>query len=1177
MYNELKYYNQFLKTKFIFYIFWIFLSEKILSQKELFTFKYSKIFELHNENYLICTEKGIYIYDSDFKNNLSSYIFTTEVTDKNSFEFVSIAQYPKEDGGQIVVLYKNKIYLFEQSGEIIVDTSINLTQNGEYYTLELYKDENDYNFIVGYINGKIFIGYYRFNIEDNSISEIITINPKNDNSTYEGSLIGMSCHIMCSKKFGKVLTCFYEKNNIFGIKSFYISNFSSIDELPTIKNETLTLPILIHSDISEDKSKVLICYLKSSDQCGYCLHYDINEHKISNVVKYIDACSRYPSSLNIFYSKKSKEYIFTCYSYNLNFTIVKFDENFNKIKSDTNIKLAECQVEFVSIIYSYKNNTYSFISSCGYYNDIKLYYLPDIFNPIEKPLWSNINIIEESNSINSQSISKIDNFPEPTFDISSESNKKYYYDEEKQEKIIIEEDQSCPSQFLYENKHSKECLKTCNSSELLNNNCFINNLNNENINIIIQKIRNIINNTYITPDTNIIIEGGNALYQIITSLNMKNNINKNISIIDFGECEKKLKEIYIIEYLLILKIDTKISNNSATVLNYEVYNPATLEKLDLSVCENIKINIYTNYYPSQESLDKFIKLNESGYDLYNINDSFYQDLCTPFTTDNGTDIILSDRKTDYYENISLCEDGCTYKSYNYEIKKVLCECQIKKDIKINTNEIDKGNFFSSFIDADNFSNIKVLKCFKLVFSRIGQSNNIGSYIFLAIIFVLLILAIIFRIYQIKNIIRILRKIINDENYTQKQNENNNINDTLKNKVNIKYNKNNYNENNIDNNIDNNININLNITNNGNDNNKKENVHDNIININNNILSLKNNLNPASPPVKRKRKKKRNTDIINNNIGVFKFNNNINNNNDNNIYYEKKENQQSKKHNSSNSLNSLPFMKTLKYQNNSTSLRKSLMSNYQDIILQNNKKTLIKAEIKQNYYYNDEELNSLSYNDAIKYDKRTYFQYYYSLIKKKHLLFFTFFNNNDYNIFILKFALFLFSFSLYFTVNALFFVDSNVHHIYENQGETDLLLQIPYIFYSTIISSVINLIIKIFALSNKDMLKIKQIKNINEALKESALLVDKLKIKFNIFFIICFLFLNFFWYFISAFCAVYKNTQILLIENTLSSFVLSLIYPLGFNLIPGLIRIPSIRYRFRFSDIIYIFSKIIAYI
>ena len=41
-------------------------------------------------------------------------------------------------------------------------------------------------------------------------------------------------------------------------------------------------------------------------------------------------------------------------------------------------------------------------------------------------------------------------------------------------------------------------------------------------------------------------------------------------------------------------------------------------------------------------------------------------------------------------------------------------------------------------------------------------------------------------------------------------------------------------------------------------------------------------------------------------------------------------------------------------------------------------------------YNDEELNSLDYNNAKKYDKRKYFQYYLSLIKTKHLLLFTFF-------------------------------------------------------------------------------------------------------------------------------------------------------------------------------------------
>ena len=74
-----------------------------------------------------------------------------------------------------------------------------------------------------------------------------------------------------------------------------------------------------------------------------------------------------------------------------------------------------------------------------------------------------------------------------------------------------------------------------------------------------------------------------------------------------------------------------------------------------------------------------------------------------------------------------------------------------------------------------------------------------------------------------------------------------------------------------------------------------------------------------------------------------------------------------------------------------------------------------------YNYNDEELNTLEYKKAIIYDKRTLGQYYCSLIKKKHLFFFTFFNNEDYNVFILKLALFLFSISLFFLQIKMFIV------------------------------------------------------------------------------------------------------------------------------------------------------------
>ena len=51
---------------------------------------------------------------------------------------------------------------------------------------------------------------------------------------------------------------------------------------------------------------------------------------------------------------------------------------------------------------------------------------------------------------------------------------------------------------------------------------------------------------------------------------------------------------------------------------------------------------------------------------------------------------------------------------------------------------------------------------------------------------------------------------------------------------------------------------------------------------------------------------------------------------------------------------------------------------------------------------------------------------------------------------------------------------------------------------------------------------------------------------------------FFWYFISCFCAVYKNTQMILINDTLISFALSMLYPFGLNLLPGMFRIPALR-------------------
>ncbi len=62
-----------------------------------------------------------------------------------------------------------------------------------------------------------------------------------------------------------------------------------------------------------------------------------------------------------------------------------------------------------------------------------------------------------------------------------------------------------------------------------------------------------------------------------------------------------------------------------------------------------------------------------------------------------------------------------------------------------------------------------------------------------------------------------------------------------------------------------------------------------------------------------------------------------------------------------------------------------------------------------------------------------------------------------------------------------------------------------------------------------------------------------------------------------FCAIYINTQYHLIKDTLISFGLSLIYPFGIYLLPGLLRIPSLSNHKNKKEYLYEISKFIQMI
>ena len=223
------------------------------------------------------------------------------------------------------------------------------------------------------------------------------------------------------------------------------------------------------------------------------------------------------------------------------------------------------------------------------------------------------------------------------------------------------------------------------------------------------------------------------------------------------------------------------------------------------------------------------------------------------------------------------------------------------------------------------------------------------------------------------------------------------------------------------------------------------------------------------------------------------------------------------------------------------------------------------------YFCDDELNNLNYEDALSIDFRSFIQFYLSLLKQNNLFIFTFIVKNDYNIFLLKISLFFITFALFYFMNTIFFVDDSIHKIYEEQGKYNFIYQIPQTIYSTIITQIFSFLLENLALSQDVFLDIKIKKNLLLVQEEINKVSKKVKKKCFLFFIIGVFLLFVFWYYISAFNAVYYNTQIQLIKDSIISFLTSLLYPFLFILFPGIFRIISLRYKIKGM---YIFSKFI---
>ena len=217
----------------------------------------------------------------------------------------------------------------------------------------------------------------------------------------------------------------------------------------------------------------------------------------------------------------------------------------------------------------------------------------------------------------------------------------------------------------------------------------------------------------------------------------------NTPIVNLTVCEKALKKYYNLsesENLLILK-GTSIKNYTQYLSKDVIYNiisPSLWKSLSLEPCKDIMITIINEFNAGNLKTtiplmqNKISAVVENGYDAFSSESPFYNDLCTPFTNENGNDVLLDERRTDYFlESINICREDCNFLGYNVSTNQYSCECPIVSDGTNEKKEIISKKLPEDFYKKHTFSNIKVFKCSSQVFSPEGQKKNFGSYTLLA--------------------------------------------------------------------------------------------------------------------------------------------------------------------------------------------------------------------------------------------------------------------------------------------------------------------------------------------------------------------------------------------------------------------------------------------------------------
>ena len=343
----------------------------------IITGKYPYTKRLNNGNYVIASSRNITFTDSSLSTSLNSLNFDSDIikSEDNGLGSTSIAQFPAEQNGYVLVILNKILFVFSSTGVHLVNQNTTI-KNTKFpaYLITNGNSGSNYYFTLIYCDHETdptseectYIAFIKYTY--NSSTKSLTSEKKDYDPPINTFFGTISCNQMSNSSIDYIACAYGEYQHI------YVSVFDPNDNYNLVysTDKALYSQFVKATVLLPERNNLLICSYAQGNGNLNCFYYNIGDNSLSSdPLQLENTCGGQPISLTIEYFYETESFIVGCKLDGNTLTLNEISKeltlktNFGTTYDNTNLFSGAEDVGRISIIFPQGGNQFTVYYNMG--------------------------------------------------------------------------------------------------------------------------------------------------------------------------------------------------------------------------------------------------------------------------------------------------------------------------------------------------------------------------------------------------------------------------------------------------------------------------------------------------------------------------------------------------------------------------------------------------------------------------------------------------------------------------------------------------------------------------------------------------------------------------------------------------------------------------------------------